>query len=215
MVYPPPSVAKVNHLHVLTLLLVIIFNLCQSNSIDNVQLQPLHRTLTNPVVKPPHPTDSHRKNNGIRSTPLKNFIPRSCPPPSPNKVSWGSAKVWPSAHDTGTQQSQRTFSPASAIPSTSTTCLSALTMTNRSGTERSDKLSWAQKVKDSQAAETALQKQLNAKRLQRLKEKKVRQDAHKKEEEQRKEASGRGEGKTRGRGCGCGDGFPRQSHLHG
>ena len=59
-------------------------------------------------------------------------------------------------------------------------------MTNRSGTERIDKLSRAQKVKDLQAAEVALKQQLDAKWKQRQKKKKTRQEAHKREEEQKK-----------------------------
>ena len=59
-------------------------------------------------------------------------------------------------------------------------------MTNQSGTERIDKLSRAQKVKDLQAAEVALQQQLDAKRKQQQKDKKTQQEAHKREEEQKK-----------------------------
>ena len=74
----------------------------------------------------------------------------------------------------------------------STTHPSALTTPIQSGTERIDKLSQAQKVKDSQAAEAALQQQLDANQKLRQKDKKTRQEAHKREEEQKKKQADEG-----------------------
>ncbi len=132
---------------------------------------------------PPHPSDLHLKNNGDCLTPLPKIITQPRPPPAPNEALRGSAKGRPSAHGTGTLQSQHIPVYAIATPSTSTTHPSALTMPNQSGTERIDKLTRAQKVKDFQAAEVALQQQLDANRKQQQKDKKTRQEAHKREEE--------------------------------
>ena len=97
---------------------------------------------------PPYPSNLHLKNNGDCKTPLAKIIPRPHPPPAPNEALQGSAKGRPSAHSTGTLQSQHISIHAIATPSTLTTHPSALTMTNQSGTERINKLNRAQKVKD-------------------------------------------------------------------